>query len=328
MNFGNRLLSKIQRSSRLILYTLGLEKFLYKSHRKRDLVLMFHNVLSETSQDINLRNIGVDYFQNMMKYISKNYEIVPLADLKNPGSGRIAITFDDGLINNLRYAAPVLKKLNLPATFFATTTWINGEACIWPDEVSLILSSVQHDVEFNGEIFRKSSFNQFRSLKNGQRLDEVLTISSQSKVDEWMRVMRQSSNYDVLSDTEREDAWRIMKGEEIKILAGQKGIEIGSHGVTHRNMTLLSDDELMFELIESKKYLEQVTGKTVNAFAFPFGAYSDASLKMARQAGYSLIAGVNAANVLSTKVDVPKRVGVYNDLSLTENLHFIQKSMI
>lgn len=326
MDFGNRLLSKIQRSSRLILYTLGLEKFLYKSHRKRDLVLMFHNVLSETSRDINLRNIGIDYFQNMMKYISKNYEIVPLADLKNPGSGRIAITFDDGLINNLRYAAPVLKKLNLPATFFATTTWINGEACIWPDEVSLILSSVQHDVEFNGEIFRKSSFNQFRSLKNGQRLDEVLTISSQSKVDEWMRVMRQSSKYDVFSDTQREDAWRIMKGEEIKILAGQYGVEIGSHGVSHRNMTLLSEEDLVFELTESKKYLEHIIGKKVTSFAFPFGTYNDAVLREARRAGYSVIVGVNSIN--NGEVDVPVRFGVYNDLSLTENLHLIQKAMI
>lgn len=36
----------------------------------------------------------------------------------------------------------------------------------------------------------------------------------------------------------------------------QNGWEIGSHGVTHRSLLRLNDDEIVFELEESKRRLE------------------------------------------------------------------------
>lgn len=59
----------------------------------------------------------------------------------------------------------------------------------------------------------------------------------------------------------------------------QKGWEIGSHGVTHRDdLTTLSDEELAKEISDSKARLEQ-EGFKVFSFASPFGAYNKRTLK-------------------------------------------------
>ena len=40
-------------------------------------------------------------------------------------------------------------------------------------------------------------------------------------------------------------------------------------------------------MIRSKKYLEEITGKSINSFAFPYGSYTRDVVKAAKDAGYS-----------------------------------------
>src|SRR6266511_4362856 len=41
-------------------------------------------------------------------------------------TGAVSITYDDGSINQFRYALPVMKRLKLPATFYIVTASIAG----------------------------------------------------------------------------------------------------------------------------------------------------------------------------------------------------------
>lgn len=50
--------------------------------------------------------------------------------------------------------------------------------------------------------------------------------------------------------------------------------EVGSHGAYHANLIMTSDDKLLFEVEESKRALEEVTGQEVAGFAYPYGPYS------------------------------------------------------
>lgn len=70
--------------------------------------------------------------------------------------------------------------------------------------------------------------------------------------------------------------------EELKILAESPYVEIGSHGVSHRDFLGLTDEELREELLGSKALLEELTGQNITVFSYPGGHYT---WEQAKQAG-------------------------------------------
>lgn len=81
---------------------------------------------------------------------------------------------------------------------------------------------------------------------------------------------------------------RRMTDEEIRELA-EAGVEIGSHAVSHRPLTAMSDGEIRKELIDSKATLERITGMPVRHFAVPSNWYDDRVLRLARESGYEAV---------------------------------------
>ena len=75
---------------------------------------------------------------------------------------------------------------------------------------------------------------------------------------------------------------------ELKELAALPGATIGSHGVRHCRLAECDDDALRWELQESRRYLEDVTGQPVTALSYPHGSASERVREAARQAGYVL----------------------------------------
>lgn len=70
-----------------------------------------------------------------------------------------------------------------------------------------------------------------------------------------------------------------------------RGADIGSHTMTHRSVTSLDATELLAELVDSRKAIEDITGKPVTSFAYPFGTLRDFDQRAAsalREAGYKL----------------------------------------
>jgi len=76
------------------------------------------------------------------------------------------------------------------------------------------------------------------------------------------------------------------KGEILEL--SRKGWIIGSHGKTHRSLKGLKFDEVLREVDYSKKYLEDLTGREVFMFSYPFGIYSSLAEKALYMAGYKL----------------------------------------
>jgi peptidoglycan/xylan/chitin deacetylase (PgdA/CDA1 family) len=68
----------------------------------------------------------------------------------------------------------------------------------------------------------------------------------------------------------------------------KRGIEIGSHALTHGDLTTMSDAQLLAELRGSRLALERRLGHRVPWFAYPYGAYDARVEKFARRAGYLL----------------------------------------
>jgi peptidoglycan/xylan/chitin deacetylase (PgdA/CDA1 family) len=78
----------------------------------------------------------------------------------------------------------------------------------------------------------------------------------------------------------------ILQMDQIREIARMPGMEIGSHGMTHRSLTKLSPSELEEELVRSRETLESATGKPVRYLSYPFGDVNPAVRQAARAAGY------------------------------------------
>ncbi len=73
-----------------------------------------------------------------------------------------------------------------------------------------------------------------------------------------------------------------------EITALGSGWEIGSHSVSHRKLSKLSKEEVRQEMIESKKIIEEKTGRTVKVFSYPHGRASVDTEVIAHEVGYMM----------------------------------------
>lgn len=65
------------------------------------------------------------------------------------------------------------------------------------------------------------------------------------------------------------------------------GMEIGSHTLTHREPSTLTDEELRHELRESKRLLEDGLGQPVVSLSSPTGFFNPRMSRIAREEGYT-----------------------------------------
>ncbi len=68
----------------------------------------------------------------------------------------------------------------------------------------------------------------------------------------------------------------------------RNGFEIGSHSVSHADLTALDAASARWQLVASKRTLERHLGHTDPWFAYPYGKHNAAVVALARQAGYLL----------------------------------------
>lgn len=87
----------------------------------------------------NAISYPVEGFRRFCAFFKRHFSVVSLPDLLDDleadrsVAGKVAITFDDGYLDNFTVAAPILSDLGLPATFFLATGFIGSERVAWWD---------------------------------------------------------------------------------------------------------------------------------------------------------------------------------------------------
>jgi len=76
----------------------------------------------------------------------------------------------------------------------------------------------------------------------------------------------------------------LQKSQILKM--SQEGMEFGSHGKTHRFLSTLKEEELRQELLDSKKFLEEIIGKEINLLSLPGGYHSTTVKRIAQELGF------------------------------------------
>ncbi len=74
----------------------------------------------------------------------------------------------------------------------------------------------------------------------------------------------------------------------------ERGMEIGSHTMSHPNLNQVSDAQLIHEVRGSKDFLEKMFGVEIVSFAYPYGAVSKIVLDSTKEAGYRFARSVNS----------------------------------
>lgn len=64
------------------------------------------------------------------------------------------------------------------------------------------------------------------------------------------------------------------------------GVEIGSHGLTHVDLTKADDELLRAEVAESRAVLSELSGAPVEGFCYPYGTVDQRAADAVRAAGY------------------------------------------
>ncbi|MGQ7844947.1 polysaccharide deacetylase family protein [Granulosicoccus sp. 3-233] len=77
-----------------------------------------------------------------------------------------------------------------------------------------------------------------------------------------------------------------MDSVQLAALAAMPGMSVGSHGVTHRFLDDLDENELREELLESRQQLERMTTRECRSISFPGGRYNDNTLNLLKDTGY------------------------------------------
>ena len=239
-------------------------------------VLMFHRVLPE--KQITKPNaystfgtlISQEYFETVLSCVLDNgFQIITVAQLtEQPETDNlVTLTFDDGYSDNFEFAFPSLQKFKATATFFPVV-----EPCK------------------NNSVLPLDSYYQFvdeTEMTEEERNDFV--TGDKKKKFYWAEPEQQEiflkENFQNISKANRVG---FMQAEQIKTLS-DNGFEIGSHGMTHSLLTAeyMNENKIIFELNNSKIWLEKVTGKPVTSFCFPAGRYNAKMIELAKQVGYT-----------------------------------------
>jgi peptidoglycan/xylan/chitin deacetylase (PgdA/CDA1 family) len=85
--------------------------------------------------------------------------------------------------------------------------------------------------------------------------------------------------------TPHEDELDAMSWDDLERLA-VAGWEIGSHTLSHPRLVELNDEQLMWELVESRRVCEERLGSPCRSLAFPYGAVDRRVMVATRRAGY------------------------------------------
>jgi peptidoglycan/xylan/chitin deacetylase (PgdA/CDA1 family) len=79
---------------------------------------------------------------------------------------------------------------------------------------------------------------------------------------------------------------RMMTADELRDLVSA-GFEIGSHTVTHPDLSELDYESCLREMVDSRRALEDLLDTPIRTFAYPFCNYGPAALAAARAAGFT-----------------------------------------
>lgn len=273
------------------------------------LVLMYHRV-AEPDGDIWDLSVSPSNFDEQLQVLKESGEVVPLHELSErlkstrPRKRYIAISFDDGYLDNYEAAKPLLEKHQLPATFFVTTCNLGKDQEFWWDELEHLILYSSHlppcfEMKVNDKIINKNLNEESeltapvrqknRNWKAGTQappsrraelyleLWATLKVLPDTTIQQLMVRVREWAG----SDTEARAAYKSVSADQVHEMAQHPLFTIGAHTATHPALGHHSFAYQQAEIMNNKELLHSITGKGISLLAYPYGNYNKDSVRAA-----------------------------------------------
>jgi peptidoglycan/xylan/chitin deacetylase (PgdA/CDA1 family) len=275
---------------------------LRREQEAHGLVLMYHRVARVEADPWELC-VRPEHFESQIGMLREHADLVPLVKLRDQlRKGRrsrpaVAITFDDGYIDNLTVAKPVLERFEAPATVFIATGQVGRTADFWWDRLAKLVLPERVlpqvlELAIGSERFEHRDDRLAAQGERGRRARRQL----HDRIWAWCSNRPDSERDAVLSAVEQwvgvhlapdPGSWA-MTPEEVHALTNGGLVDLGAHSVTHPLLSRLPAAEKAREIRQSRADCERLTGRAPAAFAFPNGDVDAESLTLVRGAGFEI----------------------------------------
>lgn len=258
-------------------------------------ILIYHQVLAEPDP-MRPTEPTSDVFDWQMKLL-RNY-FTPLSldqalqHLKHNSlpANAVCVTFDDGYLNNLTVAEPILSKYGIPATVYVATGFSTGRN-MWNDRLIHLFGQPElKQIQLDHELVQLGDWENRRNqaqlwlkklkyLPINLRLETIDRFYQQNNVCEQSALMMTPTQLNQLAD---------------------RGVTIGAHTVNHPILKIMPEEQQLQEIILSRQQLESWLGKPVQHFAYPNGVegmdFDDTTVQLVQQAGFTSAVVINRSH--------------------------------
>jgi peptidoglycan/xylan/chitin deacetylase (PgdA/CDA1 family) len=223
--------------------------------------------------------IPVDVFEKQLRFMLRHFRPVRASELGEPLGEEgpcFAVTFDDGYEDNLTLAGPVLERLGVTATLFATTDYIGTDRLFWWESLGAMMretrtpglevGAVAPDLVARWPMPARLGFAD--DAERGEahwRVSMALMRTPPGEIDGALRDL--AAALEVPLRTEGRDS-PLLSWDQVRAWR-TLGQEVGAHTRTHANLGLLEDPE--DEVQGSFEKLEAELDAPVPTFAYPYG---------------------------------------------------------
>jgi peptidoglycan/xylan/chitin deacetylase (PgdA/CDA1 family) len=259
-------------------------------------VLLYHRVATPDHDPWDLA-VSVEHFDEQLAAIEAAGPIVPLDRETQRGRlarlgthrRRFAVTFDDGYVDNLCAALPVLERHDAPATIFIAAGFLDQASFWWDSLDAIVLGSAASVEALAGAacqigLFDEPEVEQLAEVPPMRLHNELygrLSNLDAAEVGPTVEALASAASLPA-----PRPGGRPMTTTELVELAGHPLITIGAHTMHHPRLSRLAPEEARGEITAGARVLDTLLGPARRLFAYPFGDTSPAAAGAAREAGF------------------------------------------
>jgi len=261
---------------------------------RRAAILCYHRVAA-LRPDVHGLCTPPERFAEQMELLAERYRPLPLAELGaqlaagEVEPGAVAVTFDDGYLDNLDVASPLAAELGVPFTVFVSGAPAERPREAWWDTAQRVLLGEEPiperlELELDGIPLIRATRSERERAAALHALHGRLLHAGPEGIEALIAALVEWSGLDLPPRRSH----RLMTVEEVAELAGRPGHAVGAHGLHH--LLLPSHEEAVQEreLSGSKAALERIVGAPVELLAYPYGGCDVTTAALADELGFEL----------------------------------------